>query len=424
MKNFLVLFFFLCFSVSRSIAQNPSATSGVDLMLLHGEYEKVIDTCKQLLIADSLNHEVWYRIGIAYQNTLEDELAINSFYKAATLNPGNRIYNFSLAKGYYNNKKLKLAEPLFYNLLSIDSANWRYGYYLSSIYMQSDRFDEAISIYNRFLVLDSSNYVYLDKTAFAYLRKGENNTALNLYNKSLSINNKDITAIKNLAHLYSLEFNSDTAIQILSRGIEIDSLDMDLYARRAQLYYSRNYTKRALDDYLVILESGDTTFTHLKRIGIGYCKNFQPAEAINYLLLAYKRDSSDYETCSYLGQSYNRVKDFKNSVYFYNKVIKILLPVNSQLGFSYRLCADAQSNSGHYHDAIASYLKSGEITPGPPIYMMIANIYDEKLNDKEKAIVYYQRFLNGMNNAKIPVSEEYKEKIVKRIAFLKSNTSK
>ena len=423
MKKFLVLLFFLSCSINRSTAQDPSAISGVDLMLLQGEYEKVIDTCHQLLTADSLNHEVWYRIGIAYQNTLEDELAINSYNKAATLNPGNKIYNFSLAKGYYNNKKLKLAEPLFFNLLSTDSANWRYGYYLSSIYMQSERFDEAISIYSRFLKPDSTNYIYLDKTAFAYLRKGENDTAINLYNKSLSINSRDITAIKNLAHLYSLEFNSDTAIQILSAGIEIDSMDMDLYARRAQLYYSRNYTKRALDDYLVILKSGDTTFTHLKRTGIGYCNNLQPAKAINYLLLAYKRDSSDYETCSYLGQSYNRIKDFEKSVYFYKKVIKILLPVNTQLGFSYRLCADVQSNSGQYRDAIASYLKSVEITPSPTIYMMIANIYDEKLSDKKKAIVYYQRFLNSMNNDKIPVSEEYKEKIVKRIEFLKIDKS-
>jgi tetratricopeptide (TPR) repeat protein len=199
---------------------------------------------------------------------------------------------------------------------------------------------------------------------------------------------------------------------------------MDLYISRAQLNYSKKYTKRALDDYLVILSSGDSSKLYLKRIGIGYSYNLQPKEAIYYLLKAYKIDSSDYETCSYLGQCYFKLKDMKNSIYYYNRVIKILTPVNAQLGLTYTLYAESQKSNGMYKDAIASYLKALEINPYPNIYMIIANLYDEKLNDRKNAIYYYQKYLDNLETFKISFSPEYVETIKKRLEFLKNNPAK
>jgi len=334
------------------------------------------------------------------------------------------VYNFSLANAYYTQGKFTLAEPLLIDLNTLDSTKWLYAYYLSSIYMQSERYDDALNIYNRFLSKDSTNCVYLDKTAFAYLKSGYFYNAIDLYNKSLSINNKNLSVIKNLSFLYASTMNSDTAIQILTRGIEIDSTDKDLYIRRAQINYSKNYTKRAMDDYLVLLATGDSSKLYLKRTGIGYSYNFQPKEAIRYLLLAYKADSADYETCSFLGQCYYKIKDMKNSIYYYNRVQDILRPIYAQVGLTHYLCADSQRDNGSYKDAIASYLKAYAINSDPNINMIIANIYDEKLNNKERAITYYQRFLNTVKNPKMKYPSGYIEKIEKRLEYLKKSPAK
>jgi tetratricopeptide (TPR) repeat protein len=385
-------------------------------MLMRGEYEKVIDTCKQVLIYDSLNSEIYYKMGIAYQNLLEDELSLNCYYRAASLDPDNKSYNFMLAKGYYGKGNFKLAEPLLRKLCSIDSLNWVYVYY----FMQFDKFDEAINIYKRFVKKDPTNYAYLDKMAFAHLKKEEFEFATELYNKSLSINNKNLTAIKNLAYLYSAVMRPDTAIQLLTRAIEIDSSDMDLFIRRAQMNYSLNYTRRAMDDYLVVLSSGDSSKLYLKRVGIGYCNNLQPEEGIKYLLKAYEKDPSDYETCSYLGQSYYKLKDMENSIFYYARVIKILKPVYTQLGLTYILYAESQKGNGMYQDAIANYLKGLGIKSDPNIYMIVANIYDEKLNDKENAIYYYQKFLDNIKDATINFTPEYVETIKHRLGYIKA----
>jgi tetratricopeptide (TPR) repeat protein len=413
----------LC-SANLSFAQNDNLSSRINLMFFKGEYEKIIDTCNLILSADSLNANLYYVMGLAYLNSLDEDRCLYCFSKAYRLNPDNKLYTFSLAKEYYNTGQVGPAKPLLDKLCSTDSLNWIYAYYLSSIYMQLNKFDNAISIYRRFLMQEPTNHIYIDKLAFANLKKGNMQIATDLYKTSLAINNKNVTAIKNLSYLYALTGKPDTAIQILSKGIVIDPTDIDLYVRRAQLYYLKNYTKRALDDYLVVLASGDSSKLYLKRAGIGYSYNLQPQKAIPYLLLAYKADSSDYETCSFLGQCYNKVDNFLLSVYYYNRAIKILTPVEKQLSLTYGLKGDSYYYMNDYQNALTNYLKAQTRYPDPNNYMKIANIYDDKLDDKKNSIINYQLFLDNLKDAKMTYTSDYIESIRKRLNYLKEEISK
>ena len=188
--------------------------------------------------------------------------------------------------------------------------------------------------------------------------------------------------------------------------------------------YSRNYYKRALDDYLVILASGDSTVLYIKRAGIGYCNNLLQNFAIKYLLLAYRKDSSDYETCSYLGQSYYKLKNMKKSIYYYEKVIKILTPINIQTGLTYILLAESFKGAEQFREAIDAYLKAQQLKPDPNLYMIIANIYDEQFDDKKNALRYYQIFLDNMKDLKGAVSSDYIESIKKRMEYLRGELAK
>ncbi len=85
-----------------------------------------------------------------------------------------------------------------------------------------------------------------------------------------------------------------------------------------------------------------------------------------------------------------------SSILYYNKAINVLSQVYKQLGMSYNLLATSQLKNSMYHDAILSFLKFEKISDSPVIYITIANIYDENLNDSKNAIFYYQAFLNGI----------------------------
>ncbi len=421
MKNISVTLAAIFLLVLSLAAQKVPGNDDIDRMLIKGEYQRVLDTARIILASDTLNHEIYYRMGLAYQNLLMDDEAWFCFYKACRLSSGIREYSFQLAKSYYKAEKYVQAEPLFKKLCSEDSLNWVYAHYLTTIYMIRERYDEAITIYKRFIRHDSANYLYVDKMGFALLKKDENQDAINYFTKSLSLNSRDLVAIKNLAYLFTSEQKPDTAVYLLSAGISIDPADMDLYTRRAQIYYYKNNFPEALHDYNILLSSGDSSETNLKRTGIVYCNSMQPAKAIKYLLAAYRKDSLDYETSSYLGQCYYSLKDMKKSIFYYDKVIKILTPIYRQMGRSRMLLAESQKENGMYRQAIANYLVAQTVEPDPNIWMIMANIYDEKLNNRTRAIYYYQRFVDSYKNSKTPFVPEYIESIEKRIEFLKTN---
>jgi len=424
MKKSILIVVLLHCAFNQLIAQETILASRIDLMLVRGDNEKVIDTCRKILAYDGMNPEIHYKMGIAYQNLLEDDLSLKCFYSATALNPDNRNYLFMLAKGYYGKGNYRQAEPLLARLGSLDSMSWVYAYYLTGSLVQLARYDDAIKIYERFRCKDTANYVYLDKLAFANLKRGDYVKATDLYNKSLSINENNPTAIKNLAYLYSLANDPDTAIKLLTKGIELDSADFDLFLRRAHLYYSRGYTKRALDDYLIVLASGDSSKLYLKRIGIGYCYNLQPWEGIPWLLKAFRADSSDFETCNYLGQSYYKIRDLKSSTYYYHRAITLLRPLKQQLGKTYVLYGDSQSSSADYKNAIESYLTAQDEWSDPNNFIKIANIFDDKLNDRENSIIYYQKYLDNLKNSRSSPSTTYVESVQKRLDFLKKNSPK
>ena len=421
-KIALILIMTIPLIFTTAAGQQNTDYSKIDIMLIRGDFNKVVDTCRLILATDSLNSEILYKLGLAYQNILPDDKSFDCFLKAAEISPDNNIYNFMLAKGYFIKGKMSLAKPLLQKLCTIDSLNWSYAFYLTSIYMQERKYNESLEIYNRFYKKDSANYIILDKIGFACLRKGEYIDAIDLYNRSLALNVKNINALKNLSFLYASTSRIDTALQLLTNGIKIDPTDMDLYVRRAELNYSRNYTKRALDDYLKILISGDSTFLYLKRVGIGYSNNLQPKEAVRNLLIAFNKDSSDIEVSRYLGQNYKKLNDLKKSAYYYRHIINTLTPVINQLSFTFITLAEVLKADSLYNEAIGAYLKSHEYSPNVGIYMFVANLYDEVLNDRPKAIYYYQLFLDDYNKSRGPFQPDYIGSIKKRLEFLKTES--
>jgi tetratricopeptide (TPR) repeat protein len=420
MKRTNPLLILLVFIISfPGLAQNKSDNSKIDILLINGDFKGAIDTCNQILAIDSLNSEVFYKLGIAYQNLLLEDKSLDCFIKAATISPNNNNYNFTLAKSYLNKGKTSRAKPLLENLCAVDSMNWPYAYYLTSIYMQEGKYDESIKIYYRFYKKDYFNYVFSDKIGFAWLKKGDKEKAIDMYERSLNLNKNNTNAIKNLAYLYAGTIGADTAIQLLTRGIEIDSTDMDLYARRAAINFTIFKYKLALEDYLKILASGDSSVLNLKRAGIGFAINHQPKEAVVYLLKAYDKDTADIEISGNLAQNYMILKNFKKSAYYYRNVIKVLTPFGTQLGLNYILLGEVLKADSQFAEAINAYLKSQEYRSDTNVYMIVANIYDEKLKDYPKAIHYYELYLNKLRNSKGIFDADYTESVRKRIESLK-----
>ncbi|HEX2969580.1 MAG TPA: hypothetical protein VHO46_10815, partial [Bacteroidales bacterium] len=417
MRRILLFFSLLfCYHVKFLNAQQPEYPA-IDKLLVFGEYEKAADTCRLILSGDSTNAMIWYKLGLAQQNMIPDTGSFRCFVLASANDTANNLYRFTVAKGYIARNRDFKAKPLLQELYSKDSLNWQYASYLTGIYIKEGKYDKAIDIYNRFYSVDSTNYVILDKLGFAYLRKAEYGKAIDFYNKSLAVNPRNIDAIRNLSFLYPFVNNRDTAIVLLSDAIRMDPEDADLYARRATLYFSRSHTKRALDDYLRIMSMGDTTALYLKRAGIGYLNNLQPALAIPFLKKAAARDTTDFETVEYIARCYSNMKDYDRSAFYYKKVISMLKPFKDAMGMTYLSLGSQQKADSLYVEAVSSYTTAYETWGNTGVLMMIANIYDENLNNPEKAVSFYKKFITVSQMSNYP---DYIGSIKKRIEYLEN----
>lgn len=416
---------FLMLAISiNAFSQNKSEYPKIDMMLINGSYENAIDTCRQILIFDSLNAGINFKMGQAYQSLLSDDKALECFERAVSIAPDIKYYNFTLAKSYFNKGKTGKAQPILLNLCEADSMYWPYAFYLTSIYMQEQEYNESINIYNRFYEKDTADYVILDKIGFASLKAGDFDNAIRMFTKSLEVNPNNINAIKNLAYIYAGTISGRKAIRLLTTGIEIDSTDMDLYARRAAINFTVSNFVKALSDYRIILASGDSSVLVLKRTGIGYAKDNQPEKAIFYLAKAYEADTTDLETASYLAQNYGVLKEFKNSAFYYRKVIERLGLAETQLGLNYILLAEILKSDNQYHNAISAYLKSQDYRSDNSIYMIVANLYDEKLKDYPRAIRYYDLYLGKLKTSKSIYDTDYTESVRLRVESLKKMTAR
>jgi hypothetical protein len=77
-------------------------------------------------------------------------------------------------------------------------------------------------------------------------------------------------------------------------------------------------------------------------------------------------------------------------------------------------------SDNQYTEAINTYIKSQEFRTDNDVYMIIANLYDEKLNDTPKAIYYYELYLDKIKNSRNKHDKDYAESITKRIESLKN----
>ena len=96
-----IILLVLAFSLP-GFGQKANEDSKIDMMLIRSEFKAVIDTCKLILEKDKLNSEVYYKLGLAYQNLLFEDKSFECFQKAVSISPEHKNYSLTVAKSYFN----------------------------------------------------------------------------------------------------------------------------------------------------------------------------------------------------------------------------------------------------------------------------------------------------------------------------------
>lgn len=330
------------------------------------------------------------------QQYLEASKYLKGTYKEDTENPQELS---ELGYAYLMAGKLPEAEKSYTKLFAKDSASLPVLYSLADINVRRGNYSKAKNYYLRALRTDSTNYfIYkqlsklsktdLDINRVEYLRKANN------------LNNEDAEVAFDLAELYFKMNFMDKAAAVIAPALKADSANLQLLKMKMPINTAENKYKESIATGQKLLGLGDSSTFVMNNLGKAYYLSLDYRNALKYFLLI-KENTTDNEALYYnIARSYRGVKDYSNTVLYLQKAIKE--GVSPLAASYYGLLGDSFENLGKNEDANQAYKKGLDFENDGSLLYNIAQVYENKLNDKKNAISYYEQYIKTIDKVKQP----------------------
>jgi len=405
-KIFIILSLLLIFNnlLSQKIEES-------DKYFYSGDFSSVIRISEKLIKENPENPEIYYKCGMAYQITNRYDKAKYCLQKAFLLDSLNTTF----INAYANILELlhKKQKAIFYyrKSLQIDSLNFIALNNLAKLFLANNDYNNAFKYYKTLAASDSLNSWYYRKCGLCKIKLKQTDSALMYYKKAYAVDSTNNINIKSLALVYKKNKQFEKASEICDKGIKNDSLFSGFYKIKADIYFINNHFFRAVPAYKKALQLGDSSYNVKKRLGMSLCEIKKYREALPYNISVYNIDSSSYSNTLYLCKNYLGLKNYKKSLKYAEKTLKLLRFAKTISYEVYDKMADTYMGQKEYTEAINMHLKRintfEEASEQFKLndYIEIAKIYD-KMNDKKNALKYYkiavktykkQRFFDSSN---------------------------
>jgi len=367
----------------------------------------------------NVNYKTVYLIGKSFQHINKYKDAEKYLRNAYLRDSTNVVYINSYAQILAKNKKIRLSIKLYKKALKIDSTNFNTLNSLSKLYVLVNKYKNAIDVFKIILKQDSLNSYYYRRIAFSYSKIKDRKRSFKYYKKAYDIDSSNILNVKFLAYYYYKNKKNDEAIEICNKGILVDSSISDFYKIKANSFYAKNHFYLAIPQYKKVIELKDSSYNVVKRLGMALCDIKKYDEALKYNLAVYNADSSSYSNTSYLSRNYLGLKEYEKSIEFAEKTEKLLLFTNRVLFNIVDNKIIAYSEMKDYKNALKMYDAKYKIYEKRYFsdYYEMALLY-EKLNNKRKAIKYYEIVVKKSRNKESRICRYSKNRITRLLEEL------
>jgi tetratricopeptide (TPR) repeat protein len=240
---------------------------------------------------------------------------------------------------------------------------------------------------------DSLNLTYLSLLGDYYYQIDSLESSVKVLEKQINLNPNDQKNLSKLASFYIKIQRFDKAIQTCDIGLQSDSLNLKFIRTKGIAGFKNKNYKLSGDCFQMLLSEGDSGKFILKHLGVSQFRNSMFKESREHLLLAYQADSNDFETNYFLGNAFLNSQEPEIGLFYLNRADSLLQPNPIVLSTIYTDKQSIYSTIGNYNEALRCYEKAYEYDPKPEFIFYIASLYQHKLDDKKKALEYYERFI-------------------------------
>lgn len=253
---------------------------------------------------------------------------------------------------------------------------------LSTIFLFACSNETASSLYKKGIKELKSNNFLSAKESFrlAIERKPDRADYIIYYANSLLLLNENEEAIRILDDIY---MDKNLSI-VISNNKKIHILKGDA------LLNMKKY-EEALEEYnkaLNILNQEELNYDVYKKLALIYQRQGLYDEAIKLLDVILEENKNDIDTISLIAKSYSGIKDFDNSIEYYQLAISL-----------------DELNSDHYINLYNVFLNNNDnqaaqevfdsfvnLEGGDDFFFYLGKVYQSK-KDSEKAILYYEKYI-------------------------------
>ena len=411
------------------IKENDARSIRNKAELLYNKLDKTEEALELLNLAIELepeNNFNYYARADYYSNQENWLMALDDYKKSSELNPESSrvLFRIGYVYGMLEEYDLELSVYLQYvERFGPDSGAYNN---MALIYEQNlENYEKAMEYYDLSIELNDI-YAYRNKAELLYRTLDRPKEALDLFNQAIEVEPENAINYSYRATFYYDQENWEMNLADSLKALELDPNNRDYYFDVAYAYSQLNQNEQSLNTYKQYLERFGENYVVYNNIGVAYENDFENYEkAIEYydLSINYSRSiNTEYPLAIRNKASllYELGKD-QEVLALYNQLIEEIEPENP---FNYELRADYYGYQDEWELVLADRIKALELNPedggfyfdvayaygkldqydlelstylqyvetfGPDsgAYNNMALIYEQNLENYEKAIEYY-----------------------------------
>ena len=421
MKNVITISLFI-FLYLNILAQ--SKKEEINMLILSQKYSEALNLSNELV--SNYPDSAYYH----YQKSIINKLmyrypqALNSIQNALSLNSGNIDYLEEYGVLLAKKDKEKEAVDIFKDVLKKDPKRIYSGIWLSNYYMKEREYKEAKDILLKLYNNDSTNSYFARNIGLCNIKLIDKVGSIKWLLKATELDSTDIKAYEYLALVYVSLEKFDLALENLNKALLVDPNNKELYVKIGDTHIMRNHNYQAIPVFLKAYELDTKDESIAKKIGICYFKIKKNDKAKEYLDRTINLGVNDLQVYEYLGYIHADMNQLDSSNYYFNEALKLIKPdsetifsLKESIAKNYYTKGDFVKAINIYNEMLGMHLTDVYwITYRKnKVIIEIASIYQDKLDNKLKAIEYYEKVVEP----EITINKNYYEYAQSQISKLK-----
>lgn len=378
-----------------------------ELLFMQEKYDKIIETAQQKESQNTMDVAdfIWYATALDKTGQTKKSLLVlqNGLIKFQN----NKELTKLLAKFYFETGNFSKAKPLLANTPQHTESKIMHA----KIHEFNSNYADANAIFKQLYKNDTLNILYLKHLGDNYFRLDSIQRAAFFYKKALQINPLDQPTCYRLSRIYSKLEEYEKAIDVCDSILKVDSTNTKFLKQTAYIYFKWKKYDTSQAIFARVANLHDTSVFVMKHLGISELFNNDFHTGRKHLIQAYNQDSLDFEICFYLGRAYLNSMQQEKGLWFLNKADSLLQPKPAVLAAIHQEKASIYSALNQFNEELQCYLQAYKLIQDPEYLFYIASIYQNKRNDKAKALKYYELFITSLPPKKHSEHTMYDSKI-------------